>query len=297
MELMEAIGSRRSIRFYKPWKPVEEWKIQMILQAARYASCQGNCASTEAIVIDKRTYPQERFEQLIQCASPFNEIHLRQAPIVIAWLINLDAWYKELVQSFAVLFPARAVTAAHGWTYKLLTEVTYPRLMSFPRERTEDLLRVEAGQCIAHALLMATELGLGACLLATGRKPMDVPKVLGIPENIVPLWLMAVGYPAESPGQRPRKRFDRLFHLNEYGSPLKEDPQVKEELKKGKLIQPMDPQPGRDEEVMSLCRMFGFPEVFADMPKSHIKALYDESSPYYGELPPPEVLVERGAEG
>ena len=293
MELMEAIGSRRSIRFFKPWKPVEDWKIQMMLQAARYASCQGNCGSTEAIVIDKRRYPEDKFEKIIECASPFNEIHLRQAPIVIAWLLNLDAWYKELVQSFAVLFPARAVSVAHGWTYKLLTEVTYPRLMSFPRERTEALLRIEAGQAIANAFLVATDLGLGCCLLATGRKPAEFPKVLGVPENIVPIWLMAVGYPAESPGQRPRKRFDRLYRLNEYGNPLKEDHAVKEVLKGRKLIQPMDPLPGRDEEVKHVCRMFGFSEDMPDMPKEHIKALYeDEKSPYYGELPPG--LEERG---
>ena len=287
MELMQAIGSRRSIRFYKPWKPVEEWKIQMMLQAARYASCQGNCGSTEAIVIDKRTYPQEKFEKIVECASPFNEIHLRQAPVTIAWLINLDAWYKELVQSFAVLFPVRAITAAHGWTYKLLTEVTYPRLMSFPRERTEDLLRIEAGQAIANAMLVATELELGCCLLATGRKPTEFPKVLGVPDNVVPIWLMAVGYPLESPGQRPRKRFDRLFHMNEYGTPLKEDPAVKKELEKRKITQPMDPQPGREEELKHICRMFGLTEDMPDMPKAHIKALYeDESSPYYGVLPP-----------
>lgn len=292
MELLEAIGSRRSIRFFKPWKPVEDWKIQVILQAARLASCQGNCNSTEAIVIDKRTYPKERFEKLIECASTFNEIQMRTAPIIIAWLINMDSWYKELLKSFAVLFPARAVSAAHGWTYKILTETTYPRLMSFPRERAEDLLRIEAGQAIAHALLAATDVGLGCCLLATGRKPQELPKVLGVPDNIVPIWLMAVGYAAESPGQRPRKRFDRLYHLGEYGNPLPEDKQVREELTELGLFQPMDPLPGRDEEIQYVCRMLGYPEGLPDMPKEHIRALYEEDSPYYGELPPG--LEEKG---
>ena len=285
MDIFETIGNRRSIRFFKPWKDVEDWKIQMMLQAARYASCQGNCGSTEAIVIDKKSYPKKKFEQIVECASPFNEIHLRQAPVVIAWLINLDAWYKELVESFAVLFPSRAITAAHGWTYKLLTEQTYPRLMSFPKDRTEDLLRVEAGQAIANAFLMATELGLGCCLLATGRKPAEFPKVLGTPENIVPIWLMAVGYAAETPGQRPRKRFDRLFHYNKYGKPYKEDKNVKEELSDLGMIQPMDPLPGREEELKHICRMFGFTEDMPDMPKDKIKELYKKDSIYYGELP------------
>ncbi len=292
MELMEAIGTRRSIRFFKPWKEVEDWKIQRILQAARYASCQGNCGSTEAIVIDKKTYPVEKFEQLIECASTFNEIQLRTAPIVISWLVNMDAWYKELVESFAVLFPARAITAAHGWTYKILTETTYPRLMSFPRDRAEDLLRIEAGQAIANALLAATELGLGCCLLATGRKPAEFPKVLGVPENIVPLWLMAVGYSAETPGQRPRKRFDKLYHYNTYGTPLKEDPAVKEMLRESKMIQPMDPLPGREEELKHVCRMFGLREDMPDMPKEKIRALYEKDSIYYGEVPPG--LEEKG---
>ena len=57
MEVFEAMGTRRSFRFYKPWKEVEDWKIQKMLQASRYCSCQGNCNSTEAIVIDKKTYP------------------------------------------------------------------------------------------------------------------------------------------------------------------------------------------------------------------------------------------------
>ena len=158
--------------------------------------------------------------------------------------------------------------------------------MSFPRDRAEDLLRIEAGQAIANAMLAATDLGLGCCLIATGRKPAEFPKVLGTPENIVPIWLMAVGYPAEDPGQRPRKRFDRLYHYNQYGTPLEEDQDVRAELEGQKLIQPMDPLPGREEELRHICRMFGFTEDMPDMPKEKILEMYEEESPYYGELPP-----------
>ena len=127
-------------------------------------------------MIDKKTYPPEKFEQIVECGSPFNEIHLRQAPIIVAWLINMDAWYKELIQTFQVLFPARAITAAHGWTYKILTESTYPRLMSFPRDRAEDLLRVEAGQAIANAMLAATDLGAWVLSYRHGEKAGRVPE-------------------------------------------------------------------------------------------------------------------------
>ena len=38
MELVEVLGRRRSIRFVKPYKPVEEEKIQKMFEAARIAS-------------------------------------------------------------------------------------------------------------------------------------------------------------------------------------------------------------------------------------------------------------------
>lgn len=113
-----------------------------------------------------------------------------------------------------------------------------------------------------------------------------------MPDNIVPLWIMAVGYPAETPGQRPRKRFDKLYHYNTYGNPLAEDQAVKEELIAENMIQPKDPLPGREEELRHVCRMFGYKEDMPDMPKEKIKALYEEDSIYYGEVPPG--LVEKG---
>ena len=103
---------------------------------------------------------------------------------------------------------------------------------------------------------------------------------------------MAVGYAAETPGQRPRKRFDKLYHSNEYGTPLKEDANVRQELKDANMIQPMAPHPGRDEELKHLCKMFGLDEGMPDMPKEKIKELYQEDSIYYGEVP--EGLEDKG---
>ena len=51
--VLQAIGDRRSIRYYDPEKTVEDWKIQTMLQAGRLASCQGNINATEAIVVTK----------------------------------------------------------------------------------------------------------------------------------------------------------------------------------------------------------------------------------------------------
>ena len=51
MELREAIGCRRSMRFLLPHKPVEREKIQRMLEAARLASFWGNVQALRAVVI------------------------------------------------------------------------------------------------------------------------------------------------------------------------------------------------------------------------------------------------------
>jgi len=37
-DFFDVIGSRRSVRYFKPWKPVEPEKVEAVLQAARIAS-------------------------------------------------------------------------------------------------------------------------------------------------------------------------------------------------------------------------------------------------------------------
>ena len=67
---------------------------------------------------------------------------------------------------------------------------------------------------------------------------------------------------------------------------------MRKELEQQKLIQLMDPLPGREEELRHICRMFGFTEDMCDMPKDKVLEMYEEDSPYYGELP--LGLEERG---
>ena len=51
MEYKEVIGRRRTIRFFQSWRPVEREKIQIMLEAARIASCAVNATFLKAIVV------------------------------------------------------------------------------------------------------------------------------------------------------------------------------------------------------------------------------------------------------
>jgi nitroreductase len=59
MELREAIGNRRSIRFLLPHKPVEREKIQRMLEAATLSSFWGNVRALRAVVIERATAPKD----------------------------------------------------------------------------------------------------------------------------------------------------------------------------------------------------------------------------------------------
>ena len=64
MELREAIGRRRSIRYLRPYMPVEPEKIQMMLEAARVATHWGNLQSLRAVVVHRESAPQEVLDSL-----------------------------------------------------------------------------------------------------------------------------------------------------------------------------------------------------------------------------------------
>jgi len=60
-----------------------------------------------------------------------------------------------------------------------------------------------------HMSLMATDLGLGSCWIGAFYED-QVKQILGIPENVRVETMLTLGYPAEAPAARPRKRLDEI---------------------------------------------------------------------------------------
>ncbi|HET6689842.1 MAG TPA: nitroreductase family protein [Miltoncostaeaceae bacterium] len=272
--VLQALGNRRSIRYFDEAKPVEPWKIETMLQAARFASCQGNINCTEAIVV--RRDECDVWEELEECVSGFNVQIINQASHLIIWLTNLNAWYGRAVDGISSVSLAVAMSKYHGWNYEFSMTQTIPRLMSFPTERTENLLRFETGQAVGTATAAAVGLGVGTILIAFGRKPGGVEKTFGLPPHYRFTWGQAVGYPLESPdagGQRPRLRYEKLFHDNAFGVPLQSDPATVEMLRHKGLIQEQAPLPGRLEEVVGIAERHGRDPGMLYFPAREIRRL------------------------
>jgi len=265
MELKEAIGRRRSIRFLKPYRPVEREKIQKMLEAARLASFWGNVQALKAVVIERATAPADVIAAL-PVGTVIGGFQFRMAPVIIVWYID---WNAIAVQDKRLheLVEAGAIGVDREKSHRYLDAVLIPFF-----EKAGDSIRstgateVDCGQGIAQATLVAFEEGLGTCVLAVLNQK-KLRKVLRLPEESRILLLQTVGYPAEDPaagGQRPRRPFEERFFLNRCGEAFPRSAAVVDELTEAKMLQAPAPLPYRAEELAWLGKAFGLSDVFGD---------------------------------
>jgi nitroreductase len=260
MEFQELIGSRRSIRFFDPKRPVEQAKIQKILEACLLASCAVNAHWLRAVVVNRDDIPKADLEKM---KTPTQALITELAPVHIYFYSDLSVVNRMKGMRLKQLVDAGALNATHGWSHKFVDEVVYPQLL---KPMTESpfypvMAAFDCGVAACQGLLMAFELGLGACLgafVASVAAPHVKP-----PAEWMPLYVMNVGYPMESReagGQRPRPPFEEQYFLGRYGRPFPRDPNVVEELRQSRMLQTPAPMAGRREEVRQLARKLNLPE-------------------------------------
>jgi nitroreductase len=249
MELREVIGRRRSIRFVKPYKPVEPEKIQRMFEAARLASHWGNVQSLKAVAVFRDSAAPEVLDAITGTVVGWQ---VKIAPVVIVWYIDpgmVDEQsdrLRELLEIGALGFGEREVKR------KGLEEQLLPLFANLGEHlKAPGLGEVDCGQGIAQATLMAYEQGLGTCCLGTPNGP-QLLKILGVPEHCRVLMLQTVGYPLEhweAGGQRPRRPFGDLFKMNRFDQPFPRDESVVDELRDAGLFTRPAPLPEREAEL------------------------------------------------
>lgn len=284
MELKEVIGRRRSIRFLRPYKPVERAKIQKMLEAARLASFWGNVQALKAVVIERSSARPEVIAAL-PVGTAIGGFQFRAAPIVIVWCLDWQA-VAEQGDRLHELVDAGALGIDRAKSHAYLDSALIPFFKSASeRIQGAGFTEIDCGQGIAQATLVAFEEGLGTCLLAA-LNDRKMRKALKLPESTKIIALQTVGYPAEDPaagGQRPRLPFERRFFLNAFGEAFPRDPKVVEELTEARMLQAQAPLPDRREELIWLGMAFGLGDVFGD----EIPAIIDDLGQASSEAAPP----------
>lgn len=261
MEFNEVVGNRRTIRFYDPDRPVEQDKIQIILEAANRASRSVQGDYCRAVVVRRDEISDEVREAL---KTPTTTVQFDLAPVAIFWYGSDD--YEQTGQErLKELVDLGALPPTHGWSHEFVDAVAHTQVVKgIHSDPTLNMwmVSVEAGLQIAQAMLAAVDQGLGVGLSAFNN---EVAKdLLKVPDDLIPMWVMFVGYSAEDPkaeGQRPRRPLSKNYFTGTFATPFEEDPAVTERLKREKMIQepgvPHDP--ARKAEIRQLAERFGLP--------------------------------------
>jgi len=118
----------------------------------------------------------------------------------------------------------------------------------------------DCGGAGTQGLLTAVDEGLGVCWTAFNTEVAK--KMLEIPDEWIPLFVLNVGYPLESReagGQRPRPPFEELYFEGKVGVPFDRDSAVVEELTAEKLFTDPAPSEGRQQEILEIAEKLGLP--------------------------------------
>ncbi|WP_043931464.1 oxygen-insensitive NADPH nitroreductase [Bacillus sp. EB01] len=76
---------------------------------------------------------------------------------------------------------------------------------------------IDAALAAQNAATAAESMGLGICYIGGIRNDLEeVKKLLSTPERVIPLFGLAVGYPAQAPGKKPRLPFEHIYHEDGY---------------------------------------------------------------------------------
>jgi nitroreductase len=93
MNVLRAIGSRRSIRWFRPWEPVARAAIQQVLEAARMTGSPGNLQPWRAIVVVAADLDPADRGTLLEASNRQRAHEL--APVWIYWYADPEAARPE----------------------------------------------------------------------------------------------------------------------------------------------------------------------------------------------------------
>ncbi|MBS4188636.1 oxygen-insensitive NADPH nitroreductase [Bacillus sp. FJAT-49705] len=76
---------------------------------------------------------------------------------------------------------------------------------------------IDTALAAQNAAIAAESLGLGICYIGGIRNKLEeVSKLLKTPKRVLPLFGLAVGYPAQMTDKKPRLPLEHVYHENEY---------------------------------------------------------------------------------
>lgn len=164
---------------------------------------------------------EEQITTIVKCAQMAATSSFMQAYTIIG--VN----NKETKQKLAVLAGNQPYVAKNGhffvfcadfYRHKLGAELEqYNEPLAI--ESTEKFLvgTVDATLAAQNAVIASESMGLGTVYIGGIRSNIEeVSQLLKLPDHVVPIFGLAVGYPEKPSSIKPRLPLESIYHLNEY---------------------------------------------------------------------------------
>lgn len=181
---MDSIKNRKTIRKYAD-RPVDDGLLNMLLEEAERTQTMGNLQLYSVVV----TRSQEMKQKL--APAHFNQPMVTNAPVVLTVCADFNRTVKW----------CEARNAVPG----------YDNFLSFINAASDALLYTQT------FCNLAEEAGLGVCYLGTTvYMPQTIIEVLQLPQLVMPIATLTVGYPDEDPKQTDRLPLQSLIHQEIY---------------------------------------------------------------------------------
>ncbi len=182
--MIQTILNHRSIRKYSE-KKIDKQILDEILLAGTRASTTGNMQIYSIIVSMEKELKNRLWEV------HFKQDMVNQAPIVLTFCADMNRFNK--------------------WCKARNTAPAYDNFLWFYNASIDAIL---AAQNVA---LAAESHGLGICYLGTTTYMADkIADILNLPEQVVPVTTLVVGYPDESPELTDRLPVEAVVHYEKY---------------------------------------------------------------------------------
>lgn len=185
-EVIELLLNHRSIRKFTNQKLTEQ-QVQLIIQAAQMASTSSHVMAYTIIGITDEALKEKLYE------------------------ISKQSYVKENGHLFIFCADLHRNSQLNGME-KNSTAIT--NLQS-----TEQFIvaTVDASLAAQNACIAAESLGLGICYIGSLRNDIvALDKLLTLPEYVIPLFGLVVGYPDHTPDKKPRLPLNVVYHENGY---------------------------------------------------------------------------------
>jgi len=182
--MFDTILNHRSIRKYTG-DPIPNEVLNYVLEAGTRASTTGNMQVYSVVVTSDETIK----EDLAPCH--FNQPMVKEAPIVLTFCADFNRFNK--------------------WCKLSKAEPGYDNFLSFMTAAIDALL-VAQNVCVA-----AEDAGLGICYLGTTTYTAEkIIGILDLPEGVVPVTTLTLGYPDERPELTDRLPLEAVIHREKY---------------------------------------------------------------------------------